>query len=496
MPDQTSTQTSDLIAHARALRARLLADPQRPAYHFVSPEGVSQPFDPNGALFWHGRYHLMYIFQNEQGHCWGHASSADLLHWRHHPTALAPGDGDQGIFSGAAFLTSQGRPALIYHGVHAGNCLAFAADGELDRWDKFAGNPIVPIPKEGDPAFGRFESWDPHAWREGETTYAIFGGKTPALFKSHDLRHWTHLGPFLADRRWINGADASCPDFFPLGDPGGDRHVFLFISHDLGCQYVVGHWQDEVFHPEHHGMMNWSGGRFFAPETLVDDRGRRILWAWVPEARDLDRAQEDGWSGVMSLPRVLSLTAGGDLRIEPAEELAHLRARPRSCENVRLAAGAELPLPDLAGDQQELLVEVAPGEGQEIGVRVRCSPGGEEQTVIAWDRGAGTLRLDVTRSSLDASVRYGWPYVYSSTKGAGDERVQIAPLALAPGEPLALRIFLDHSIVEVFANGRQCITQRIYPTRPDSQGVALFAPGGDVTVQRIQAWELAATNPW
>ena len=73
---------------ARALRERLLADPHRPGYHFVIPEGTGMPFDPNGAIFWNGRYHLFYIFQDERGHNWGHVSSTDLCHWRHHPTKL------------------------------------------------------------------------------------------------------------------------------------------------------------------------------------------------------------------------------------------------------------------------------------------------------------------------------------------------------------------------------------------------------------------------
>jgi len=73
---------------------------------------------------------------------------------------------------------------------------------------------------------------------------------------------------------------------------------------------------------------------------------------------------------------------------------------------------------------------------------------------------------------------------------------QEAPLELRDGESLELRIFLDHSILEVFANGRQCVTQRIYPTRADSTGVALFSRGGDAEVSTLDAWDLAASNPY
>ena len=51
-----------------------------------------------------------------------------------------------------------------------------------------------------------------------------------------------------------------------------------------------------------------------------------------------------------------------------------------------------------------------------------------------------------------------------------DFPVQAAPLELRSGERLKLRVFLDRTMLEVFANGRQCLTQRIYPTRGDSLG--------------------------
>jgi beta-fructofuranosidase len=74
--------------------------------------------------------------------------------------------------------------------------------------------------------------------------------------------------------------------------------------------------------------------------------------------------------------------------------------------------------------------------------------------------------------------------------------VQEAPLALPPGEPLRLRVFLDRSIIEVFANGRQCLTQHVYPTRADSLGIAFASEGAATTVRRVRAWPMAAANAW
>ena len=55
-----------------------------------------------------------------------------------------------------------------------------------------------------------------------------------------------------------------------------------------------------------------------------------------------------------------------------------------------------------------------------------------------------------------------------------------------------LRIFLDRTILEVFANDRQCLTQRIYPTRPDSAGVSLFSTDGKAVFNSVKAWDMAA----
>ena len=64
-----------------------------------------------------------------------------------------------------------------------------------------------------------------------------------------------------------------------------------------------------------------------------------------------------------------------------------------------------------------------------------------------------------------------------------------APIA-ARGEALHLRVFIDRSVLEVFANNRQCITQRIYPVRSDSVGVVLFSCGGATDIKSFEAWQM------
>ncbi|MHC4725478.1 MAG: glycoside hydrolase family 32 protein [Planctomycetota bacterium] len=481
------------IAGQLRIRELMLSDPHRPIYHFVSFEGRCMPFDPDGAIFWNGKYHLCYIFQDERGHCWGHASSKDLLHWRWHTTALFPGEGDPdlGIFSGNCFVNKKGEATMLYHGVKTGNCIATCAEPELDNWTKLPSNPIIPIPEDGSPEDELYSSWDPHGWIEGDTYYAIFGGNPATIFKAQTLDKWEYVGPLLSEDMTdvdVKIEDVSCPDFFELGN----KHALMCISHSKGCRIYLGEWKDEQFYPEVHQRMNWSGGTCFAPESLVDEKGRRIMWAWVLDRReelhlrDFSKPPKYGWSGTLTLPRVLSLDDDGTLLIEPIEELKQLRMHEKQHKNITVKDGESIRL---------LVIE--PGTAEAFGLKVCSSPDGREQTVIECNPSAKNVKIDFERSSLDKSIKhYDMCMNFMRDKPNKEVTEQAAPFELRQGEKLELRIFIDRSILEVFANGRQCITQRIYPTRKDSLGVELFSKGGSITVESIKAWDMAATNPW
>ena len=110
---------------------------------------------------------------------------------------------------------------------------------------------------------------------------------------------------------------------------------------------------------------------------------------------------------------------------------------------------------------------------------MRASPGHEEETSLYYDVGKAELVFDATRSGTD-----------------GRRVVERAPLALAPGESLKLRVFVDKSVVEVFANDRQAIGRRVYPARPDSLGIGLFANGGSTRFKAVRSWEMMPSNPY
>jgi beta-fructofuranosidase len=368
---------------------------------------------------------------------------------------------------------------MCYHQVGLGNSMAVALDDDLNEWKKLDSNPITPKTKPGEPNHDKYRSWDPYGWLENDTYYAIFGGEHPAIAKAPTLAgEWKYVGDLMGNE--VPGVsiheDVSCADLFKLGN----RRMLLCISHRLGCRYYLGDWKDEQFHPTFHEKMSWVDNSFFAPESLLDDGGRRIMWAWIFDSPGFKMRTDYGWSGTMSLPRVLSLSADGKLLMNPPEEIEQLRYLGKKQTRVTVNADSEVTLPTISGNSLEIDLQIEPTDAKQYGVKVCCSPGGEEQTLVYYDAAEKKLKVDTTRSSIAESAR----------------TIEAGPLDLASGEPLKLRIFVDKSVVEVFANGRQAVMRRIYPSRADSVGVRLFSNGASTSVSTLEAWTMMPSNPY
>jgi beta-fructofuranosidase len=270
--------------------------------------------------------------------------------------------------------------------------------------------------------------------------------------------------------------DVSCADFFKLGD----RRMLLCISHRLGCRYYLGEWKGEQFYPTYHQKMSWVDNSFFAPESLLDDQGRRIMWAWIFDEPGFKMRSDFGWSGTMSLPRVLSLGQDGTLQMNPPKEIERLRCPGVRRTDLNIAADSEVGVEGFKGNCIELSLEMNSKGAKQFGVIVCCSPGGEERTLVYYDAADKKIKVDTTKASLAESPR----------------TIEAGPFELGEGEVLNLRVFVDSSVVEVFANGRQAVMRRIYPTRADSLGVKIFARGGEARAGSIEGWPLAASNPF
>ncbi len=477
---------------ADPIQKRLAADPQRPQYHFLPKANWVN--DPNGPIYWKGYYHLFYQYSSTiepQGpKWWGHARSKEMVYWEHLPMALAPtpgGPDKDGCWSGSAFI-HHGVPTVVYTGVFPQvQCLASSDD--MTTWKKFSGNPAVGSPPAGLAVTG-FR--DPSIWREGDAWLMTVGsgfqgqGGAVLLYGSKDLAHWDYLHPLCTARSFeprpsagssrYDSVDAGdmweCPDFFPLGP----KHV-LMVSTQGRVHYFVGKYSDRQFQAETQGLIDGSE-MHYAAKSFADDPGRRILWGWVREARSAAAQKAAGWSGAISLPRILSIDSEGALRMDPVPELARLRGRHQRLVDAEVSDF--LPAPQMQGSSLEIQLAMDLGNAKEVGISARRSPDAGEETTLSYEAATENVVLATGRSTLSPDA---------------DRGTFRAPLKLNPGEPLRLTVFLDASVVEVFANGRACLTGRIYPTRGDSLGVGIFAKGGRARVKSLDTYEMKSISP-
>ena len=500
-----TTYPSDLDAQWKALeqdptvlkytasRERLAIDPARPLYHFSPPENYMN--DPNGLCHWGGMYHLFYQFRPDgiDNVHWGHSVSEDLVHWKDLPLALYP-DQENDCFSGQ-ILVEDDRVIATYHGTGAGNAIATASDPLLLNWQKHTSNPVIPMVDVDDNGMP-YRVFDPCIWKEDDGYYALSGvfrdGERSVdckgvdhLFRSQDLECWDYLGPLIeSDYRTEPGEDYAVPNFWPIGN---GKHMLLFFSHKRGGQYFVGEYNTTThrFTPDYHGRMNYgplSLGSLHAPSATIDEAGRYLSIFNVKESRETR-----GWDNVMTLPRILSLASDNSLRIGPVPELESLRFGQKSVGESDIPANTDVVLDDISGRAIEIEAVIDPRDSREVGLTVLRSPAANELTRISFFHrgstrwGTPTLQIDGSQSSTGADVLGRPP--------------ETGPLDIPDGELLRLRVFIDRSVVEVFANDIQCLTLRAYPAQSDSTGVSVFSRGSDAILKSLNCWQMRSVWP-
>lgn len=383
---------------------------------------------------------------------------------------------------------------MIYHGVGQGNSISFSNDPLLDQWRQLPSNPIIkdpknraPIANETNPQYTNvapYASWDPHGWMEGDQYYAIFGGKRPAVFKATQLDQWNYVGDLFGAYlpNIANDEDVSCPDFFKLKD----KHILLCISHNLGCRYYIGKWINEKFYPYSHGRMSFVDNTYFAPESLQTPDGRRIMWAWLFDARSQDIVRKSGWSGMMSMPRELFLNQDEKtLGMRPIKELRSLRYN--ECKYKNLKVCKEKILPGISGDVKELEVTVDPLQTSKVGVKFLMSDDSKEYGEVFYDVVNQKIVLDV--SNLNAIKM-----AEMTPLGVKFSKIEEAPFKLGKNEKLKFNIFIDKCIIEVYVNERLALVRtNAFSSEKSRKKISLFS-NGLALFKDIKAWDIMPTN--
>lgn len=333
----------------------------RPEFHYTAEQGWIN--DPHGITYRDGKYHSFFQYVPDStvwaANChWGHAVGPDLLSLTTLPVAIAPGDGDEGIWTGSLVTDDAGATRILYTSTSRPNIgigrvrVATPRDDDWISWEK--GDFVADAPADLDIVAYR----DPFVIRDGDQWRMFLGagladGTATALsYRSPDLTTWGFEGIALerstteTDPVWM-GALWECPQIVEVDG----RHVMVSSVWDddvlYYAGYAVGTYADGRFTAESWGRLTY-GPSYYAPSFFRDADGRPCLTFWMRGVHDLDA----GWASAHSVPHVLTLE-GDVLVATPHPDVTKYRTTA--------AASTALDLEWNASDGEELTIADASG---------------------------------------------------------------------------------------------------------------------------------------
>lgn len=315
-----------------------------PTYHLRPARGWIN--DPNGMVFHEGRWHVFYqhnpVGPVHDAIAWGHASTADLLTWRHHPVAFGPtpdGPDRFGCWSGV-FVPGLERPAVVYSGVVGSGADSTVVlrwgSPDLETW----GEPqVVAHTPEG---AGIAVMRDPFVFTWAGRRWALVGAGaqdgTPRVlvYDCDDVTRWHYRGVFLDGSEPMLRAQApagiwECPQLVaPTASEPGVVVLSLWNDGVLGDAVgVTGDIVDAGGYPAFRagGVQPLDAGdSFYAPQIALDPRGGDpLMFGWLREGDLAPETHEV--AGCLSLPRRLAVRAGV-IEVTPDAAVARLPVGP------------------------------------------------------------------------------------------------------------------------------------------------------------------------
>jgi beta-fructofuranosidase len=437
--------------------------------HFTPDEGWIN--DPYGVVWVRDRYHLFYqavpgqVVWGPNAH-WGHAESADLIHWTERPIALTPQEYEVGCWSGSV-VADAGTPRLFYtrvvgedwsHGVVA----TATGDSTLTDWTTGETDVVVGGPP-ADPEVRVFR--DPFVFRHGGEWVMIVGaaladGSGGAVqYRSSDLLTWTSDGLLCTrqstpdDEVWT-GNMWECPQLFPLED---QWVLLVSVWHEDTLHHVaagIGDYDGRKFVPHTWQQLTY-GSCAYAMTAFADRDGKRCVLSWLREEPQ-NNPELAVRASAHSVPAVIALAEDGRLTLSPHPNL--------------YAQATELRVPAAASAATRLPLG-------ERAVQLTFAPHGDQRLAVTdGDRDLAVLELD----------------------GAGSQLRVVRP-GLADGVmPLAchteLRVVIDADLVEVFGAAGYGAFRIGVATSPAVTEVVLGAPHPEATLTVLPGRDLLTSR--
>ncbi|KFY27973.1 hypothetical protein V491_00684 [Pseudogymnoascus sp. VKM F-3775] len=518
----------------------------RPTSHFIAPHSWSN--DPCGAVYVPETGEYLFCYQwnpgtTEGGNCaWGMARSKDLVTWEDCSPAIRNGIATSydslGVFSGSIasrliqdkrvlflFYTSVSRLPIHWSVDYIEGCesqsVAFSTDFG-NSWHRYENNPLLRAPPKQtattgwrDPFVSRWKSLSILLGIDPSTDYMMIasgerGRSQLHLYQSNNLLDWklvstildVEAGSRISPVAYLRfGMNFECASFFSINQRD---YIIVGVEEDVTskrhnqrytlwlCGTLVTENGCPKFEISSHGLLD--NGVLYAPHIFRDSEDRLLQLGWADETAQPYMVRKQGWAGCLTQPRELYETSRPAIDVVKAQHIWNIDEQSGNMTTLGIR-----PAPQLRGlrdvKHSTSLSTFRQFQGTNCDIEAtfkhilgtekfifnfREAPDSVEVTKVIFDLENGQITVDRSQSSV---------------QNLGANFPDSGEFCLVSGEDLKIRISMDNSILEVYANDRFAITSRVYPSLESSVGASYDFGAFSEKNMEFKFWE-GLKNAW
>ena len=471
---------------------KLYTEQYRPQFHF-SP-ATNWCNDPNGLVYNNGIYHLFYQhnpFGNRWGHMtWAHATSKDLIHWKHLPIAIPEENGIM-IFSGTCVVDKNNTsgfgkdgkiPMVAVYTGHIENKnqsqhIAYSLDDGI-TWTKYANNPVLDLHK--------VDFRDPKIFWYEPKKYWVMNVMLPVehkvqFYSSTNLKDWKHLSDFgpVGDTSGV----WECPDLtaVPVEGTPGKKKWLLQMSMNAAMQYFVGEFDGEKFineNPLNNIYRPDYGPDYYAAIAYNQLPAAHLPTAigWVNNWNYANDIPTTPWKSAMSIPRTLSVKKNGNEWILVQKPIVAANSLRKEIYKSAVVIVENKNILPVKSKQFELQADIEPATDAICGLKLAA--GNNNYFEIGYNAATRSFYIDRSKTGKD-------DFNDNFKKLSRFEKT----IALKNNK-IHLQVFYDNSIAEIFVNGGEAVfTVQLFPDTGNA-GIELFNTGVKSKLTNLHIWQM------
>ncbi len=268
-----------------------------------------------------------------------------------------------------------------------------------------------------------------------------------AIFGSPNLKQWKELS------RYTLPGSNECPELFQIPVEGANESKWIFFGANF--RYVVGSFDGTKFIPEQEPIRGDYGANFYASQTYNHTPdGKRIQIAWMNGSGPYPNMP---FNQQMSFPCELKLhrtPTGYRLTRTPVRAIESLWMPMEHFSNISLR------------ETEEHRFDLKKGEF-DIHMRLHLT---------------GTAKINIQGCEISVDAKEGKLHLFD----------HVAPIEIPTGD-VELRILVDRSSVEVFAQGRYVSMTSYIPVDSPARGTSIESQHGQTTIERMEIHRLKSS---